>query len=278
METHANAIQTVLDKNYISIYGGNLDLTASSFWHHFLLIGGLSLIAMILFSLQNVYVTGIGIAVEILFFISLAIGSFTSDFLWLIKKAIYLLPMNIIENMGDWILIDSPGIGESAMMPVVAPLAGIVLTYGGNVFYKFIMEQKDKLYLKQTFGTYISPDLLDQMFEKKQTPSLGGEEGYNTAFFSDIANFSTFSEKLTATELVELLNEYLNEMTKILLDNNNIIWCLVNDDQFCVGYAVEGASRLDYAVGFSIEGEEGPFLIVGHGRDNNLDTTDIKKT
>ena len=62
------------------------------------------------------------------------------------------------------------------------------------------------------------------------------------------------------------------------VDNNNIIWCLVNDDQFCVGYAVEGAARLDYAVGFSIEGEEGPFLIVGHGRDNNLDTTDIKKT
>ena len=60
--------------------------------------------------------------------------------------------------------------------------------------------------------------------------------------------------------------------------NDQVIWCLVTDQDYCVGYAVEGAARLDYAVGFSIEGEEGPFLIVGHGRDNNLDTTDIKKT
>ena len=37
METHANAIQTILDKNYISIYGGSLDLTSHSFWHHFLI-------------------------------------------------------------------------------------------------------------------------------------------------------------------------------------------------------------------------------------------------
>ena len=56
METHANAIQTILDQNYISIYGSNLDLTINSFWHHLLLIGGLALIAMI-------FITGIGIAV-----------------------------------------------------------------------------------------------------------------------------------------------------------------------------------------------------------------------
>ena len=229
METHANAIQTLLDQNYISIYGGNLDLAEGSFWHHFLLIGCLSLIAMILFSLQNVYITGIGIVVEIIVFISIALGSFTSDFLWIIKKAIHLLPMNIIENMGDWILINSPGIGESAMMPVVAPLAGIFLTYVGNVFYKFIREQKDKRYLKQTFGTYISPDLIDQMFDEKQVPTLGGEEGYNTAFFSDIASFSTFSEKLTAPDLVELLNEYLNAMTNILLDNNGTLDKYIGD-------------------------------------------------
>ena len=34
MEAHANAIQTILDQNYISIYGSNLDLTINSFWHH----------------------------------------------------------------------------------------------------------------------------------------------------------------------------------------------------------------------------------------------------
>ena len=122
MEIHANAIQTILDNNYISIYGGNMDLTKRSFFYHFILIGSLALIVMFLFSLQSFYITVIGIVLEILVFISFAIGSFTNDFFWLIKEAIYLLPSSILNNMGDWILIDTPGIGESTMMPVVAPL------------------------------------------------------------------------------------------------------------------------------------------------------------
>jgi adenylate cyclase len=222
-------MQTILDDNYISIYGGNLDLTRSSFLYHFLLIGSLSLIVMIFFSFQNFYVTAIGIATEILIFISLAIGSFTSDFFWLIKNAIYLLPASILDNMGNWIIIDSPGIGESTLIPVIAPLSGIALTYGGNVFYKFLMEQKDKLYLKQTFGTYISPALIDQMFEEKKAPQLGGIQGIHTAFFSDIQNFSTFSEKLTPERLVELLNEYLTAMTDILLTNKGTLDKYIGD-------------------------------------------------
>ena len=95
-----------------------------------------------------------------------------------------MLPENILNNMGDWILINRPGIGDSTMIPIIAPLAGIALTYGGNVFYKFLMEQKDKLYLKQTFGTYISPALIDQMFKGKKSPKLGGEQGIHTAFFT----------------------------------------------------------------------------------------------
>jgi adenylate cyclase len=37
-----------------------------------------------------------------------------------------------------------------------------------------------------------------------------------TAFFSDVASFSTISEKLTSVELAALLNEYLSAMTLIL--------------------------------------------------------------
>jgi adenylate cyclase len=48
-------------------------------------------------------------------------------------------------------------------------------------------------------------------------PTLGGEARSITAFFTDIQSFSTFSEKLTAQQLVELINEYLSAMTDILI-------------------------------------------------------------
>ncbi len=138
------------------------------------------------------------------------------------------MPSEILENIGTSILINKPGIGESTVIPIVAPLAGIALTYGGNVFYKFIMEQKDKLYLKQTFGTYISPALIEQMFKEKKVPKLGGEKGIHTAFFTDIQSFSSFSEKLSPESLVELLNEYLTAMTNILLKNKGVNFKTIN--------------------------------------------------
>jgi adenylate cyclase len=56
------------------------------------------------------------------------------------------------------------------------------------------------------------------MYKSRKQPLLGGEEGVRTAYFTDIQGFSTFSEKLgSPTRLVELLNEYLSQMTDILL-------------------------------------------------------------
>ena len=49
-------------------------------------------------------------------------------------------------------------------------------------------------------------------------PTLGGEARPITAYFTDIQSFSTFSEKLTADQLVELINEYLSAMTDILIN------------------------------------------------------------
>ena len=223
METVASAIQTILDKNYITVYGGSLSLTTNSFLVHLLLIGGLALIVTILFSIKNFYITAIGIFVEIFLFISYAIGSFSDDYFWLIKKTIYMLPDTILNNLGDWILINNPTIGGSMVIPIVAPLAGVALTYGGNVFYKFLVEQKDKLYLKQTFGTYISPALIDQMFKEKKNPKLGGKQGIHTAIFTDIQGFSSFAEKISPEKIVELLNEYLTAMTNVLLENKGTL-------------------------------------------------------
>jgi adenylate cyclase len=102
-------------------------------------------------------------------------------------------------------------------------------TYLGIFLYNFLVVEKDKRFLKSTFSTYISPELIDQMYDNKEEPQLGGTEGYHTAFFTDIQSFSGFSEKLTASDLVELLNEYLTEMTDILLDNKGTLDKYIGD-------------------------------------------------
>jgi adenylate cyclase len=59
--------------------------------------------------------------------------------------------------------------------------------------------------------------VVKQLIDTPDKLGLGGEQRVITAFFSDVQGFTSISEKLTPHELVELLNEFLTEMTDIIL-------------------------------------------------------------
>ena len=94
----------------------------------------------------------------------------------------------------------------------------IIFIYGSLLLYRYFVEEKDNRFLINTFKSYLSPELIDSMYKTKELPSLGGETRVMTAFFSDVQGFSSFSEKMTPAELVSWLNQYLTEMTTILVD------------------------------------------------------------
>jgi adenylate cyclase len=96
-------------------------------------------------------------------------------------------------------------------------LLATVVVWLGMTIYHFLFEQRQSRYLRRTFSTYLSPELVTMMVRDGIEPRLGGSSGMRTAYFTDIASFSSFSEALNATQLVELLNEYLSEMTNILV-------------------------------------------------------------
>ena len=216
VEYHANAIQHMIDGNYIQSPLGSLEYHKGSIKWHLIIIATLIIITLIFVSKAPPLWGFVVMSIEVLAWASYAIGSFLTDHLWLYK---------LIAGQE----LNMPGMGESAMIPILFPVSAIILPFGFNLTYKLFTEGKDKAYLKASFGNYVSPELIDQMFESGEAPTLGGEEGYNTAFFSDIASFSTFSEKLTAPDLVELLNEYLNAMTNILLENKGTLDKYIGD-------------------------------------------------
>jgi len=236
METHANAIQTIIHKNYLSVFG---DRTTRLYidgrlypFTHFLVISLLCIIAYIIFKRLDIHpiLAGTVIIFEIMIYVGLALGLFANDIWWMLKTTIASMIPNSVHNyFYDSLLVSLPPPGKTFVMPIIAPLAGIFLTYGSNVIFQFLHEQKDKKFLKETFGTYISPDLIDEMYEQKQAPKLGGVQDYHTAFFSDIQNFSTFSEKLEPEKMVRLMNEYLTEMTDILLDHQGTLDKYIGD-------------------------------------------------
>ena len=236
METHANAIQTILHENYIKVFGGKTTRYmvegAPYPMVNFLLIFCLCTLAYILLTKIELHpiVAGIIIFSEGLVYYAFAMGMFANDNWWFWKSTVAsLLPGGLHEKYYDQLQVVLPGPGESYMMPIVAPLAGLVLTYASNIIFQFLHEQQDKKFLRETFGTYIAPKVLDKMYEEKQAPKLGGVEGHHTAFFSDIQNFSTFSEALEPTRMVALMNEYLTVMSQVILDNEGTLDKYIGD-------------------------------------------------
>jgi len=165
--------------------------------------------------ISNTFVTALGTWQE--FIILLLVGVIIGVISYMLKP----LPgamLTLAAVFGYFLLAMTVFGADNLWIPIARPILTLILTFTAVMAYRYITEEKDRLFLQSTFKQYLSPELIDIMYKNKQMPKLGGEEGIRTAYFTDIQSFSTFSEKLgSPTRLVELLNEYLTAMTDTLL-------------------------------------------------------------
>ncbi|MEM8550322.1 MAG: adenylate/guanylate cyclase domain-containing protein, partial [Verrucomicrobiota bacterium] len=118
---------------------------------------------------------------------------------------------------------------DQLVVPLIIPAACAITTTTAGAVYQLLAEEKQKGRIKGYFGTYISPELVEQMVDSGRDPQLGGADETITAFFSDIQAFSTFSEVLEPKQLVELMNEYLTAMTDILQEEGGTLDKYIGD-------------------------------------------------
>jgi adenylate cyclase len=105
---------------------------------------------------------------------------------------------------------------HALVIPVAEPFLAGLVALGAMVAYRFVISDKDRRLLANSFALYLAPDVIDRMLRSNKLPELGGENRNVTIFFSDIEGFSRIAEKLPAHELMQLMNEYLSEMTDII--------------------------------------------------------------
>jgi len=114
-------------------------------------------------------------------------------------------------------------LAHSIWIALTAPILGIFIAFLGTTIYRYILEQREKAMIKGMFAQYVPQKVVSELIDNPDMLKLGGEERVMTALFTDVAGFTTVSEKLTPEELVSLLNEYLSEMSQIVLNNEGII-------------------------------------------------------
>jgi adenylate cyclase len=83
------------------------------------------------------------------------------------------------------------------------------------ISYRTLVEGKEKRKISKVLKNMVDPTIIQEALQDLDALKKGGEWEI-TAFFSDIAGFTSISESLNATDLAKFLNDYLSEMTLIL--------------------------------------------------------------
>jgi adenylate cyclase len=108
----------------------------------------------------------------------------------------------------------------------------IVLSALFVALYRTITEGADKRVIREMFGKHVSPALVDQMLnhdDPLKALDLSGKRAKVTIFYTDIRGFTAMSEKMTPEQIYGQLNEYFEEMCKIVFAHGGYVDKFIGD-------------------------------------------------
>lgn len=198
VELHANAIQNVISRNFIYKQSQLVEI------------------------IQTIFL------VFLFFFISSLLKELKTKYGLILEAVNLILVLGVVfvalKELTHFVFQK-----ESLLISYTPYAISILLGYVSSTAYYFITERKQKTMIKGMFSQYVNATIVDELIDDPDKLRLGGERKNLTVFFSDIAGFSTFSENKEPEELINFLNEYLSEMTKVVFETKGTLDKYVGD-------------------------------------------------
>ncbi len=127
--------------------------------------------------------------------------------------------------IGSWLAYADSGL----LIDPTFPMAGGFIVYLSMTSIRYVTADRQKRRIRRAFSQYVAPAVLQQIDEQPDGLSLGGEMRDVTVMFTDVRNFTSFSEKLPPVEVVLFLNSLLGRLSEDIIRERGTIDKYIGD-------------------------------------------------
>lgn len=118
---------------------------------------------------------------------------------------------------------------QGLLVDPVAPLGGALLTIFGTTAYWYLAVERQRRYIRQAFGRYVSPDVLARIEQSPEALRLGGVNREITVLFMDVRGFTSLSETLSPQETIRFLNTLLGALSAAVIETEGTLDKYIGD-------------------------------------------------
>lgn len=116
------------------------------------------------------------------------------------------------------------------LWPIVAPI-GLATVVGAQTYiHRYLALERSRRYVRNLMGRFVSPQVMEELLAKPENVQLGGRRRRITILFSDINNFTPTCESRSPEEVIEMLNDFFEEMLEIIFRHGGTVKQFVGDE------------------------------------------------
>ena len=135
------------------------------------------------------------------------------------------------------------------IVSVVYPLVALALGAVGSLAVGMVTEAFERIRTVDLFARFVPENVVGEVLASADGLRLGGVQREGTVMFTDLRGFTSFSEKLTPAQVIDVLNHYLSEMSEAILDNGGTLVAYMGDGIFAVfGAPLQQTDHADRAL------------------------------
>jgi adenylate cyclase len=124
---------------------------------------------------------------------------------------------------------------DGHIMNVVYPLLAIVFAFIASLMIRYFTETRHRARVSKLFAQYVPEAVAQQLVEEgRLEQATEGERLDVSLFFCDLRGFTAMSANLTPQQVRQMLNEFYDELTHIILEHNGTVLKFVGDEVFAV--------------------------------------------